>query len=210
MNGDGSFRKICDICNVHNTTEHVINPDGKFRVVLPKKEYALKQLGECKAIATKRFMGLERHLNANPEMEALYTEFIHEYLLMRVHARILKPDSTTTKLRVVFDAACATDTEVSLNGTLMVGSVQAIVADVEKMYHMINVVQEDQPLQKILWRESVDMQLRAYQLTSVTYGTSAWHSNQSAILKSILRHLRDERELLDIDVTAKLKTLGLT
>lgn len=42
----------------------------------------LKQLGESKAIDTKRFMGLEPRLNANLEMKALYTAFIHEYLLM--------------------------------------------------------------------------------------------------------------------------------
>ncbi|XP_062710660.1 uncharacterized protein LOC134288796 [Aedes albopictus] len=248
-------------------------PDGKFRVVLPKKEYALKQLGESKAIATKRFMGLERRLNANPEMKALYTEFIHEYLLMGhmrkvrddeeepkhsyylPHHAVLKPDSTTTKLRS------------DLLSILIRFRLQqyAIVADVEKMYRMINVVEEDQPLQRILWRESVDEPLRTYQLTTVTYGTSAapYLATRSlkrcaeegeqtnppaakvikkdfyvddmltgaksvkegirlckdvlptnicapAILKSIPSHLRDERELLDIDATATVNTLGLT
>ncbi|XP_065079783.1 uncharacterized protein LOC135702685 [Ochlerotatus camptorhynchus] len=181
--------------------------DGRFRVTLPKKEYVMEQLGESKAIATKRFMALEKRLNANPEMKALYTAFIHEYLLMghmkeitddedeprhtyyMPHHAVMKPDSTTTKLRVVFDASCATDSGVSLNDALMVGPVvqrdllciliyfrlhkYAIVGDVEKMYRMINVILQDQSLLRILWRESVDEPLRTYQLTTVTYGTSS-------------------------------------
>ena len=39
------------------------------------------------------------------------------------HHAVIKPDSTTTKLRVVFDASCATSTGISLNNALMVGPV---------------------------------------------------------------------------------------
>lgn len=35
---------------------------------------------------------------------------------------VFKPSSTTTKMRVVFDASCKTDSGTSLNETLMVGS----------------------------------------------------------------------------------------
>ncbi|XP_062541440.1 uncharacterized protein LOC134209474 [Armigeres subalbatus] len=268
----------------------------------------MEHLGKSKEIATKRFMGLERRLTANPEMKALYTEFIQEYLLMGhmreareeeepihsyylPHHAVMKPGSTTTKLRVVFDASCATDSGVSLNDTLIVEPVvqddllsillrirlqkYAIVADVERMYRMINVVEQDQPLQSILWRESVDQPIRMYQLSTVTYGTSSalylatrslkkcaeegeqaypaaakvvkrnfyvddmltgaksvkegqslcrdvssllssagfnlrkWHPNQPAILKIIPRYLRDKREVLDIDSSSTVKTLGL-
>ncbi|XP_058443677.1 uncharacterized protein LOC131425643 [Malaya genurostris] len=143
------------------------------------------------------------------------------------------------------------------------------------MYRMINVHTQDQPLQRILWRESPDDPLRTYQLTTVTYGTSSapylatrclnkcaedgerlhpvaanvirkhfyvddmltgahtveegvklcnevltllgsagfnlrkLNSNESRILKGIPSYLRDEREILDIDTTSTVKTLGL-
>ncbi|XP_053686424.1 uncharacterized protein LOC128735965 [Sabethes cyaneus] len=110
----------------------VRDAEGRFVVSLPKKENVIQKLGESKAIALKRFSSLEKRLDANPELKAMYKEFIHEYQLMghmkearddpyqepiyyMPHHAVLKPDSTTTKLRVVFDGSCRTSTGVSLN-----------------------------------------------------------------------------------------------
>ncbi|XP_055522656.1 uncharacterized protein LOC129716841 [Wyeomyia smithii] len=41
--------------------------DGKYVVTLPKKDYLLKQLGESKSIALKRFLGLEKRFKLKPE-----------------------------------------------------------------------------------------------------------------------------------------------
>ncbi|XP_062557800.1 uncharacterized protein LOC134222655 [Armigeres subalbatus] len=181
------------------------NDSGKFVVSLPKKEFVMQLLGESEAIATKRFLALERRLEAQPELKNQYHQFIHEYeqlghmklvdsgdaefpVYFLPHHAVLKPDSTTTKLRVVFDASCKTSTGVSLNDALMTGpvvqddlmSIQlrfrlhriAIMADVEKMYRMILVYPSDQRLQCILWRKSTREPIRTYQLTTVTYGTA--------------------------------------
>ncbi|XP_058448639.1 uncharacterized protein LOC131428610 [Malaya genurostris] len=179
---------------------------GKFVVTLPRKQHVIAKLGESKTIANKRFLGLERRLNANLELKALYREFIHEYLLMghmkeisdescdesvyyMPHHAVLKPDSTTTKLRVVFDGSCRTTTGISLNDALMVGPVVqddlisiitrfrlhrfALVADIAKMYRMIRVQPSDQHLQRILWRESAEEPVKTFELTTVTYGTAS-------------------------------------
>ncbi|XP_055589611.1 uncharacterized protein LOC129741843 [Uranotaenia lowii] len=179
---------------------------GRFVVTLPKKESVLCQLGDSMHSATKRFLALERRLDANPELKKEYAAFIHEYLDLghmkeilesveqersyyMPHHAVLKPDSTTTKLRVVFDASCRTSTGISLNDALMVGPVvqdelvdiilrfrlhrYAVVADVAKMYRMVRVQESDQPLQRILWRDSSDDFIRIFQLTTVTYGTSS-------------------------------------
>ncbi|XP_070069982.1 uncharacterized protein [Drosophila takahashii] len=69
---------------------------------------------------------------------------------------VLRPQSTSTKLRVVFDASSCTSTQVALNDILMVGpTIQeelystllwfrlhkfALAADVKKMYRQLNTV----------------------------------------------------------------------
>ena len=115
------------------------NKKGRFVVSLPKKDYGLNQLGDSKPIALKRFYGLERRFGRDATLKKLYTEFIQEYLSMghmeqveegaehltyyMPHHAVLKPESTTTKLRVVFDASCRTSIGVALNDGLMVGPV---------------------------------------------------------------------------------------
>ncbi|XP_058811088.1 uncharacterized protein LOC131675984 [Topomyia yanbarensis] len=180
---------------------------GRFVVTLPKRQSIIKQLGDSKGTAVKRFMSLERRLAANPELKAQYSEFIHEYQALGhmsevvddtitpeavyhlPHHAILKPDSTTTKLRVVFDASCRTSSGYSLNDALMVGPVvqddlldvilrfrlhrHALVADIAKMYRMVQVQPADQPLQRILWRDSSAEPIKIFQLTTVTYGTAS-------------------------------------
>ncbi|XP_062541889.1 uncharacterized protein LOC134209882 [Armigeres subalbatus] len=150
---------------------------------------------------------MEKRLDANSELKAMYTAFMHEYLQMGhmkavqaddedstpeyciPHHCVLKPDSPTTKLRVVFDASCPTDTGVSLNHVLMVGLVvqdylrsillrfrmykYAVVGDAEKMYRMVWQQASDQLLHKTFWRDSSQEPLETYKFTTVTYGTSS-------------------------------------
>ncbi|XP_055543758.1 uncharacterized protein LOC129729272 [Wyeomyia smithii] len=127
-------------CEKHFSDTTIQEKDGRFVVSLPKKESVICKLGGSKATALKRFLGIERRLMANETLRLLYTEFIHEYMLMghmvetnayeakertyyMPHHAVIKPGSTTTKLRVVFDASCATSTGISLNNALMVGPV---------------------------------------------------------------------------------------
>ncbi|XP_062703548.1 uncharacterized protein LOC134286002 [Aedes albopictus] len=181
---------------------------GRFVVTLPKKDYLIQQLGDSRNIAMKRFLSLERRLTADPELKRMYRDFIHEYLQMGhmeeivgdeessalpeyfiPHHCVIKLDSTTTKLRVVFDASCPTSSGLSLNNALMVGpTVQddiisivlrfrfhriAIVADVEKMYRMVQQQLADRRLHKILWRDNQNEPIRVFQLNTVTYGTAS-------------------------------------
>ncbi|XP_062701379.1 uncharacterized protein LOC134285171 [Aedes albopictus] len=181
--------------------------EGRFVVSLPKKEHMLERLGESRAIAMKLFIGLEKRFALNAELKESYKEFIHEYLLMghmkevdgeqaigdpvyyMPHHAVLRPDSTTTKLRVVFDASCRTSSGISLNDALMVGPVVqndlistilrfrqhriAVIADVAKMYRMVRVPEEDQHLQRILWRDTPEESVKTFELLTVTYGTAS-------------------------------------
>ncbi|XP_065080769.1 uncharacterized protein LOC135703448 [Ochlerotatus camptorhynchus] len=119
----------------------VRDDDGRFVVSLPKKEHIIERLGDSRRSAEKRFASLEKRFVTNPQLKELYCEFMEEYLSMGhmkkvreedlsesacyflPHHAVLKPDSTTTKLRVVFDASCKTTSGFSLNDGLMVGPV---------------------------------------------------------------------------------------
>ena len=125
----------------------------------------------------RRYLNLERKLHANPELHKKYADLIQEFLdlghLEKVpsedlenpqkfylpHHCVHKLDSTTTKLRVVFDASAKSSSRMSLNDCLMVGpKLQddifdillrfrffkvALSADVAKMYRQVELQIKD-------------------------------------------------------------------
>lgn len=102
---------------------------------------------------------------------------------------VIKPSSETTKLRVVFDASCKSNTGTSLNDVLMVGPTFqqdliaiilrfqtfkfVFIADITKMYRQIWIHPSQTRLQRVLWRDDVMSEVRVYELRTVTYSTSA-------------------------------------
>ncbi|XP_055522717.1 uncharacterized protein LOC129716899 [Wyeomyia smithii] len=179
---------------------------GRFIVRLPRSEDPQVTLGDSRAIAIRRFYSLERRLERDATVRTAYLKFMEEYASLHhmrkidpvpdnkphcylPHHPVFKESSTTTKVRVVFDASCKTSSGFSLNNTLLVGPVVqqdllsivirfrfhavALVADIEKMYRQIEVHPDDQPLQRILWRASPSDPLATYELCTVTYGTAS-------------------------------------
>ena len=101
---------------------------------------------------------------------------------------MIKEDSITTKVRVVFDGSAKTSSGVSLNDSLMVGpTIQddlfsllirfrshkyALTADIEKMYRQVLVHPDNAIYQKIIFRKATSEPTKSYSLNTVTYGTS--------------------------------------
>ncbi|CAK9799145.1 hypothetical protein ANTPLA_LOCUS1910 [Anthophora plagiata] len=177
---------------------------GRYIVRFPFKEGAGK-FGDSYKGALKRFYSLERKLEGQDELHKQYSEFMAEYLklghmsiiekdtihegLYLPHHAVIKTTSTTTKLRVVFDASAKTSSGVSLNDTLLVGpTIQddifqlisrfrlhnyVLTADIEKMFRQIKMHPEDTVFQKILWRDSCNEPIKVFRLNTVTYGTAS-------------------------------------
>ncbi|XP_052565835.1 uncharacterized protein LOC120412439 [Culex pipiens pallens] len=179
--------------------------DGRYSVALPKNEAILSKLGESRNIALRRLHGTERRLARDAHLQDQYTEFMDEYLRLGhmhkveetdavkrcylPHHPVVREASTTTKVRVVFDASCKTSSGVSLNDALLCGPVIQqdlrsliyrcrikqimLVSDVEKMFRQIGITPEDRALQCVLWRPTPSAEVCTYELNTVTYGTKS-------------------------------------
>ncbi|XP_061720311.1 uncharacterized protein LOC133527370 [Cydia pomonella] len=183
------------------------DPTGRYIVTLPFKENA-KDLyfPGSRESALRRFHSLERKLSNNRELHAQYSEFMADYLksghmsLVPInelsqgryyvpHHCILRPDSVTTKLRVVFDASAKDARGISLNEMLLIGPklqtnildilcrfrINPIVftADMRQMYRQLLIDEHDRDYQRIFWRFHQSEPIQEYRLNTVTYGVSS-------------------------------------
>ncbi|XP_026816279.1 uncharacterized protein LOC113555883 [Rhopalosiphum maidis] len=157
-------------------------------------------------MALKRFHYLEHRLSREEGLSQQYKDFMRDYLTsqhMEViptnqkmtpyryyipHHCILRPDSLTTKLRVVFDASATTTVGRSLNSSLYTGRklqqdlpqilIRARVhkilftADIKQMYRQIEIHPEHRDYLRILWCFNRDQPIEEYRLCTVTYRTS--------------------------------------
>lgn len=148
----------------------------------------------------ERIRQLENHWNQYKEFMEEYERLGHMSLIPPgerdttnphyyiPHHSVLKESSTTTKLRVVFDASAKSSSGYSLNDCLMVGpQLQdtitgimlrfrthqiAFTADIEKMYRQILITPSHRDFQRIFWRHTPNMPVQEYRLNTVTYGTA--------------------------------------
>ncbi|XP_065075082.1 uncharacterized protein LOC135698865 [Ochlerotatus camptorhynchus] len=178
-------------------------PEGRYTIPLPKNKDVLPNLDESRDIEFQRLLGRERRLARDANLREQYIGFMDEYLklghMRKVeettegpvkrcylpHHPVVKEASTTTKVRVVFDASCKTSSGVSLNDVLLVGPVVQedfraiilrsrmkqilLVSDVEKMFRQILTWLKDRPLQSVLFRFSPDEEVAVYELNTVTF-----------------------------------------
>lgn len=95
--------------------------------------------------------------------------------------------SSTTKVRVVFDGSCKTDSGLSFNDVQMTGPTLqndlfsilirfrkhaiVITADIVKMYRQVLVNPSQRRLQRIFWRTCPKNKVQCFELNTVTYGT---------------------------------------
>ncbi|GBN94369.1 hypothetical protein AVEN_227080-1 [Araneus ventricosus] len=101
------------------------------------------------------------------------------------HHGAIKPDSTSTKLRVVFNVSSPTTGE-SLNDVLLSGEINeddfntmlsfrkhqiVLIADIRQMFRQILIDPSQRNLLRILWKTQEEEELVAYRLKTVTYGT---------------------------------------
>ncbi|XP_008185047.1 uncharacterized protein LOC103309978 [Acyrthosiphon pisum] len=102
------------------------------------------------------------------------------------HQAVERSGSTTTKMRIVFDASMKTTSGMSLNDHLHCGQklqqdLPGIVlrfrlhpvvftTDIKQMFRQINVTETHRPYQRLLYRFSSNEDIQVYEMNTVTFG----------------------------------------
>jgi len=193
-------------CEDHFIATHSRSADGRYIVRLPFKDGPPIDIGHSRDIATRCLRGLNRKFKIFPTLHKEYCDFLRDYeelghmrrasilakpsqCIYIPHHPVIRDSSSTTRLRVVFNASSLTSNSTSLNDHLLTGQKLQIdlatvimrwrrfryvySADIAKMYRQIHVDTRDVDYQRILWCDSESGSVRDYQLTTVTYGTAA-------------------------------------
>ncbi|XP_029054599.2 uncharacterized protein LOC114881882 [Osmia bicornis bicornis] len=192
-------------CENHFLATHGRDSTGRYVVRIPLKSNT-KVLGNSYSTARSCLRRTLNKLSRNPEYREQYQRFMKEYedlghmkkassispndtsIYYLPHHGVFKPDSETTKLRVVFNGSSPTTTGISVNDIMHTGAnlllnINDVLlwirhhkcifgTDITKMYRQVRVHEDDWNLQRILWivEESNEV---PYTLTTVTYGTKA-------------------------------------
>ena len=207
--------------------------NGFLTIKLPFKGNEHPNIGPSRYMAVKRFQSLERKLNANPILKKEYHKTINDYLdsnhlsksttpssegYFLPHHAVMKESSTTTKVRVVFDASCRSLDGTSLNDHLLTGpKLQrdireiifnwrqypfSITADIAKMYRMFNIISDDHKFQKIVWRFDENEPIEDYVLKTATFGTSC----APFLAIRCLQHIADLYKEINPSASLAIKT----
>ncbi|XP_070139963.1 uncharacterized protein [Drosophila kikkawai] len=126
--------KLCEDFFVRTTTRSC---DGKYIVSLPFKDSEHIDLGHSRSSALAQFLRNETRLKKEPALKNTYDSVIQEYIdlghmkpvppntdkinFYLPHHAVFKPESATTKVRVVFNASSPSSNGNSLNDILYPG-----------------------------------------------------------------------------------------
>ncbi|XP_076230264.1 uncharacterized protein LOC143176045 [Nomia melanderi] len=211
-NDTNEHTKTPHFCEEHFNSTATRDMEGRYTIAIPFKEN-LEQLGNSMHHAEKRLHNLERKPDTQPDIREEYTKFLEEYESLGhmsevtnkeelythsgyylPHHAVYKANSTTTKLRVVFDGSAKTTSGLSLNDVQWVGPVVQddlisillrfrkhrydLSADIAKMYRQVWVREQNRKFHRILWRKDKNSTIKtfkAYMCVFVCFSTKAVH-----------------------------------
>ncbi|XP_014211945.1 uncharacterized protein LOC106641882 [Copidosoma floridanum] len=198
--------------------------DSRYIVRLPLKNNEPMDSLKSGIFKTANYMlkSMDRKFQKDSKLQSDYCKFLKEYLdlghmelsceeeakcfLSRFAA--LRNESSTTKLRVVFNGSCKVNSSGSLNDFLHIRSnllcnlfdlvvrwrnySHVFIANIEKMFRQIGVDVLKQVFQSILWRFDPSQDIRVYKLTTVTYGLACSPYLACRVIKLSANNYRDQ------------------
>lgn len=194
-------------CELHFKNTHSREKDGRYKVRYPFKSGPPINIGNSRKYAEKSLLNLSKTLSKSSETLKQYNDFMSDYEkqghMSRVvekqngqsqevylpHHPIIRESSSTTKLRVVFNASSKTSNFTSLNdhmhiGPKLQGNIFEItllwrtyrfvyVSDIAQMYRQVLIDERERDYQRILWFSASLSNPVEFRLNTITYGTTA-------------------------------------
>ena len=195
---------LCNDTVLSNFRNHVKLIDGRYEVALPWNRNK-SELLDNEHLAHKRLLSLSRKLESNPELKEKYNSVFVEYeaqgfieeissevaeskpVYYMPHHPVIKEDSTSTRVRPVFDASAVGVNGISLNdcveaGPSLIPSLVevllrfrrwnvALSADITKAFLQVSVQEEDRNAHRFLW--DVNGHVRKMRFTRVPFGNKS-------------------------------------
>lgn len=209
-------------CEEHFVSTHYRNEDGSYVVRYPFKNDPPERLGDSLKNAKRLLSQTERRVQNNPELKKNYYDFLNEYKDLK-HMKeidvsdkqnsnceienylpyhiIIRESSSSTPLRIVFNASFPTLTGQSLNDLLLPGpklhaDIPSIIlrwrnyrfvmtADISKMFRRIQIDKRDVNFQRIICRLDETQEIKHFQLLTVTYGISSSPFLANRVIKQL-------------------------
>jgi len=172
---------------------------GRYQVSLPfKGALPPDDLGSTRQVAQKRLLSLEKRLSRFPDFQKQYNANLEDYVTqghmrpattsadyLLTHHAVVK-ESTTTQVRVVFNASEKSSTGKSLNDFLLPGpklqsdisqillsfrmNPIALTGDIKQMYRCIGLNPNDTRYTHLLWRTACNQAITEWELTTLPFG----------------------------------------
>ncbi|XP_037812259.1 uncharacterized protein LOC119604008 [Lucilia sericata] len=179
-----------EYCEEHYKNTVKRTSEGRYMVSLPfKPQYSTDNcLDNSREKAKKLFLRNEASLARKPDLKLIYDNVLTEYEVLNhmcqvkyeesealktfylPHHAVFKPESSATKVRVVFNASCRSTNGLSLNdllysGPILQNDIMLLVirwrfyryvfnGDIEKMYRQILIDPQQSRFHRIVFREN--------------------------------------------------------
>ncbi|GBN00526.1 hypothetical protein AVEN_171744-1 [Araneus ventricosus] len=201
-----------EFCEHHYKT-HKRDETGRYIVQMSVNYF--EKLGESKIMAIKTLDQLWKSLSRDEAMKNLYQDFMQDFLetekvnddtsastLCYYLPRygVFRPETTTTKLSVLFNASSPTTSVTGLNDHLSKGLVKEDIFEImtrfrkhkfnftavfQKMYCQILIDPAQSDILRIIWKDRDDAVPMEFRLKTVTFGTASAPFLAMEILKQL-------------------------